>query len=95
MARSGLVRDSQAFHNAHYAGMQKPGCVLQPSLVLKPRRRKSTFFPRIMAGIIIVIGLWLVIVFAFPFFEHWVYLKFALICAMGFAFLGITYLLRT
>jgi membrane associated rhomboid family serine protease len=75
--------------------MQKPACVLQPSSVLKPRRRKSTLFPKLLAGIIIVIGLWLVIVFAFPAFEHWVYLKFALICAMGFAFLGITYLLRT
>ncbi|MGA2918818.1 hypothetical protein [Methanoregula sp.] len=49
-----------------------------------------------MAGIIIIIiGLWLMIVFGFPAFEHWIYLRFFLICAMGFAFLGITYLLRT
>ena len=63
--------------------------------MLKSRRRKSTLFPKIMAGIVIIIALWLVIVFAFPVFEHWTYLKFFLICAMGFAFLGITYLLRT
>jgi fatty acid desaturase len=62
---------------------------------LREKKRKSRLFPRILAGITIIIGLWLVIVFAFPFFSHWIYLKFFLICAMGLAFLGITYLLRT
>jgi fatty acid desaturase len=63
--------------------------------VIQPKKKKKSMFGKVIAGIFLLIGLWLIIVFAFPFFEHWVYLKFFLICAMGFAFLGITYLLRT
>jgi fatty acid desaturase len=81
--------------NTHYAPIPTAACVTDPVLVLKPKRRKSRHFPRILAGITIIIGLWLAITFAFPVFEHWIYLRFFLICAMGFAFLGITYLVRT
>jgi hypothetical protein len=63
--------------------------------VIQLKKKKKSILRKVIAGIFLLIGLWLIIVFAFPFFEHWVYLKFFLICAMGFAFLGITYLLRT
>jgi hypothetical protein len=59
------------------------------------RRKRGSLFGKIIAAVIIVTILWLVIVFAFPFFEGWVYLKFFLLCVMGLSFLGITYLLRT
>jgi len=63
--------------------------------IVPSRRKKKGPLGKIIAGIIIVALLWLVIVFAFPFFESWIYLKFFLICVLGLAFLGITYIIRT
>ena len=63
--------------------------------MIRIKKRKTSIFGKVVAGVFLLIGLWLIIVSAFPFFEHWVYLKFFLICAMAFAFLGITYLIRT
>ena len=61
---------------------------------MQRRRKKVSWFWKVVSGITLVIGLWLMIVFAFPFFEHSVDIKFFLICAMGVAFLAITCLLR-
>ncbi|MGA2122660.1 MAG: hypothetical protein ABSG49_11585 [Methanoregula sp.] len=61
---------------------------------MQRRRKKVSWFWKIVSGITLVIGLWLMIVFAVPFFEHGVYLKFFLIGVMGVAFLAITCLLR-
>lgn len=63
--------------------------------MVKSRKKRGGLFGKIVKAIITVTLLWLVIVFAFPFFEGWVYLKFFLICVMGLSFLGITYLIRT
>ena len=63
--------------------------------MVRSRRKRGSLFGKIVAVIVIVTMLWLVIVFAFPFFESWIYLKFFLICVLGLAFLGITYLLRS
>jgi hypothetical protein len=63
--------------------------------VIQLKKKKKSMLGKVFGGIFLMIGLWLIIVFAFPFFAGWVYLKFFLTCAMGFAFLGITYLLRT
>jgi len=63
--------------------------------MIRLKKKKKPLLGKVVAGLFLIIGLWLIIVFAFPFFEGWVYLKFFLICALGFAFLGITYLLRT
>jgi len=60
-----------------------------------PRRKKRSPIGWIAAIVIAIAGLWVAIVFLFPFFEHWIYLKFFLVCIMAFAFLGISYLLRT
>lgn len=65
------------------------------SCVIIPRRKKKSLFGMVVKGAVAIIVLWLVIVLAFPFFEHWAWLKFFLICAVGMGFLGITYLLRT
>jgi len=63
--------------------------------VIRLKKKKKSLLGKVVAGIFLITALWLVVVFAFPFFEGWVYLKFFLICALGFVFLGITYLLRT
>ena len=63
--------------------------------MIQPKKKKKSLLGKVVAALFLLIGLWLIIVFAFPFFEGWIYFKFFLICAMGFAFLGITYLLRT
>lgn len=63
--------------------------------MIPARRKRGSLFKKIVKGSAIVILLWLVIVFAFPFFEGWIYLKFFLVCVMGLVFLGITYLLRS
>lgn len=62
---------------------------------LIPRKKKRSLVGTIIKAGTGVIILWLVIVAAFPFFEHWAWLKFFLICALGLGFLGITYILRT
>ncbi|MDD4138420.1 MAG: hypothetical protein PHT99_11110 [Methanoregula sp.] len=63
--------------------------------MVRSRRKKKSLFGKVVTGIFIVTILWLVIVFAFPFFEGWIYLKFFLICMVGLAFLGITYMIRS
>jgi hypothetical protein len=55
--------------------------------------RKVTFF-RVITAIILLTGFWLLLIVTFGIFKDWQYLRFFLLCVMGFAFLIITYLLR-
>jgi hypothetical protein len=55
--------------------------------------RKITFF-RMITTVILLAGFWLLLIVIFGIFRNWQYLRFFLLCVMGFAFLIITYLLR-
>lgn len=51
-------------------------------------------FGKIVTAATILLAVLLVVVFAVPFFEDWIYLKFFLICGLAFANLGILYLIK-
>jgi hypothetical protein len=55
--------------------------------------RKVTFF-RVISTVILLAGFWLFLVVTFGIFRNWQYLRFFLLCIMGFAFLIITYLIK-
>jgi hypothetical protein len=55
--------------------------------------RKITFF-RVITTVILLAGFWLLLIATFGIFKDWQYLRFFLLCVMGFAFLIITYLIR-
>jgi hypothetical protein len=55
--------------------------------------RKITFF-RVISTVILLAGFWLLLIVTFGIFRDWQYLRFFLLCVMGFAFLIITYLIR-
>jgi hypothetical protein len=55
--------------------------------------RKVTFF-RVISTVILLAGFWLFLVVTFGIFRNWQYLRFFLLCVMGFAFLIITYLIK-
>jgi hypothetical protein len=63
--------------------------------VLIRRKKKRSLLGTIVKGVIGVIVLWLLIAATVPFFEHWVWFRFVLVCALGLGFLAITYILRT
>jgi hypothetical protein len=55
--------------------------------------RKVTFF-RMISTVVLLAGFWLFLVVTFGIFRNWQYLRFFLLCIMGFAFLIITYLIK-
>jgi hypothetical protein len=55
--------------------------------------RKVTFF-RMISTVVLLAGFWLFLVVTFGIFRNWQYLRFFLLCVMGFAFLIITYLIK-
>ena len=55
--------------------------------------RKVPFF-RVFSTVILLAGFWLFLVVTFGIFRNWQYLRFFLLCVMGFAFLIITYLIK-
>lgn len=60
------------------------------------KRRKRAFAIRLGIFIAGIIAFWIAIHIAIEyFFTGSMYLKFLLLCILGFGFLGITYLLRT
>jgi hypothetical protein len=55
--------------------------------------RAVTFF-RVISTVILLAGFWLFLIVTFGIFRNWQYLRFFLLCVMGFAFLIITYLIK-
>jgi hypothetical protein len=55
--------------------------------------RKITFF-RVISAVILLTGFWLLLIATFALFRDWQYLRFFLLCVMGFAFLIITFLIK-
>lgn len=68
--------------------------MLPDSLLPKKKKRPKITLNTIIFFIIIIAGIYVLLITTFEIFQHMPFFKLFLVCAMGFAFLIITYILK-